>query len=153
MAGEPSAGRSRSRRDEVTSPRPDVDPVLIGQAVINVLENAAKYAPPGTPVRIAAAASGAVVTLTISDLGPGIPPEDSERVFDLFYRVRQGDGQPAGTGLGLAIVRGLVEAHGGAVRARPGEGGRGTAIELVLPAARPETDTGVDSGTDTGDGA
>ncbi|MDC7786331.1 sensor histidine kinase KdpD [Rhodoplanes sp. TEM] len=130
---------------EVDVPRDihvDVDPVLIGQAVINVLENAAKYAPPGTPVRIAATTNGAIVTLTIADRGPGIPPEDSERVFDLFYRVRQGDGQPAGTGLGLAIVRGLVEAHGGEVKARPGEDGRGTAIELILPAALPETDTG-----------
>ncbi|EJW11607.1 Osmosensitive K+ channel histidine kinase KdpD [Rhodovulum sp. PH10] len=118
----------------------DVDPVLIGQAVTNVLENAAKYAPPGTPVRIAAATAEGRVTLSIGDQGPGIPPEDAERVFDLFYRVRHGDGEPAGTGLGLAIVRGLVEAHGGSVRAHPGDGSRGTVMELVLPAAVAEPD-------------
>lgn len=111
------------------------DPVLIGQAVANVIENAAKYAPVGTSIGVKAANTGDTVTLTISDEGPGIPPTDREKVFDLFYRVSKGDGAPAGTGLGLAIVRGLVEAHGGSVTASAGPAGRGTAIAIVLPRA------------------
>jgi two-component system sensor histidine kinase KdpD len=112
-----------------------VDPVLIGQAIANVVENAAKYAPAGTRIGIAAANAGETVTLTVSDEGPGIPAADRDKVFDLFYRASKGDSAPAGTGLGLAIVRGLVEAHGGSVSASAGPDGRGTAIAIVLPRA------------------
>lgn len=114
-------------------PGVDADPVLIGQALTNVLENSAKYAPPASTVRIGARSSSGVVTLTVSDEGPGIPEAEREKVFDLFYRVGEGDRRPTGTGLGLAIVRGFVEAHGGRVRALAGPSGRGTTIELDLP--------------------
>lgn len=131
---------------EVALPRDlpmlDVDPVLIGQALTNVIENAAKYAPPGTAIGISAHAEGTEAVVTITDEGPGIPDSDRERVFDLFHRVTQGDGRPAGTGLGLAIVRGLVEAHGGTARALPGPNGRGTTIALHLPLAAAPTDDG-----------
>jgi two-component system sensor histidine kinase KdpD len=116
-------------------PRLDADPVLIGQAIANVLENAAKYAPVGSTIRIGATVDGAMLKLAISDEGPGIPEGERERVFDLFYRVGEGDRRPSGTGLGLAIVRGFVEAHGGRVQALPGPGGRGTTIEVTLPLA------------------
>lgn len=119
-------------------PRVDVDPVLIGQAVANVLENAAKYAPPDTGITVSARARGTKVVLEVSDEGPGIPEAERDRVFDLFYRVGEGDRRPSGTGLGLAIVRGFVEAHGGRVRALPGPGGRGTTIEMELPMAQPQ---------------
>ncbi len=114
-------------------PRVDVDPVLIGQAVVNVLENATKYAPAGSSIRIGARVANAMVTLSVSDDGPGIPASEREKVFDLFYRVSEGDRRPTGTGLGLAIVRGFVEAHGGRVRALGGADGRGTIIEMDLP--------------------
>ena len=107
--------------------------MLIGQAVANVLENAAKYAPAGSTIRIEAATRGPMVRLRIVDQGTGIPDAEREKVFDLFYRVGEGDRRPSGTGLGLAIVRGFVEAHGGHVRALAGPGGRGTAIEMDLP--------------------
>jgi two-component system sensor histidine kinase KdpD len=113
----------------------DADPVLIGQALANVLENAAKYAPAGSAIRIGARASNGMVTLAVTDEGPGIPEAEREKVFDLFYRVTEGDRRPTGTGLGLAIVRGFVEAHGGRVRALAGPAGRGTSIEMDLPAA------------------
>jgi len=116
-------------------PQIDVDPVLIGQALGNVLENAAKYAPAGSTIRIAARRNKAMVTLAVSDEGPGIPDAEREKVFDMFYRVGEGDRRPTGTGLGLAIVRGFVQAHGGTVRALPGQEGRGTTIEMDLPAA------------------
>jgi two-component system sensor histidine kinase KdpD len=116
-------------------PRLDVDPVLIGQVLTNVLENAAKYAPGGSIIRIDARARGKIVTMAVTDDGPGIPLAEREKVFDLFYRVAEGDRRPTGTGLGLAIVRGFVEAHGGAVRALAGPQGRGTRIEIDLPTA------------------
>jgi two-component system sensor histidine kinase KdpD len=133
---------------EVNIPRDlpalDADATLVGQAMINIVENATKYAPPRSPIRIAGWAADGCVFVAVSDQGPGIPPEDADRVFDLFYRVRHGDGEPAGTGLGLAIVRGLIEAHGGTVRALPGTDGRGTTIELALPAARPQDSADVE---------
>lgn len=116
-------------------PAVEADPVLIGQALTNVLENAAKYAPAGSTIRIGAGAANGMVTLVVSDEGPGISESEREKVFDLFYRVGEGDRRPTGTGLGLAIVRGFVEAHGGHVRALAGPGGRGTSIELDLPMA------------------
>lgn len=114
----------------------DVDPVLIGQALGNVLENAAKYAPPGSAIRLVARRSGDDAEILVSDGGPGIPEADRAKVFDLFYRVAQGDGAPAGTGMGLAIVKGLVEIHGGSASAETGPGGIGTTIRLLLPLAR-----------------
>ena len=116
-------------------PRVSADPVLIGQAIANILENAAKYAPWGTAIAVSARPAGAMVTVAVTDDGPGIPPAERDKVFDLFYRVTEGDRRPSGTGLGLAIVRGFVEAHGGRVRALAGTSGKGTTIEMDLPVA------------------
>jgi two-component system, OmpR family, sensor histidine kinase KdpD len=116
-------------------PMVDVDPVLVGQALANILENAAKYAPAGSTIRIAAEARAPWMQVSVSDEGPGIPLPERELVFDAFHRVSRGDGQPAGTGLGLAIVRGLIEAHGGRVTAREGLNGTGTSLDLTLPLA------------------
>jgi two-component system, OmpR family, sensor histidine kinase KdpD len=110
-----------------------VDPVLIEQVLVNILDNAAKYSPVGGRIEIAAARDGGRVEVTVSDEGPGIPPEARDTVFDVFYRVRAGDRQPAGTGLGLSICRGLIEAHGGEIEARPDPAGRGTTIAFWLP--------------------
>jgi two-component system sensor histidine kinase KdpD len=116
-------------------PRVNADPVLIGQAIANILENAAKYAPPGTTIALSARPVGGMVTVDVADDGPGIPAAERDKVFDLFYRVTEGDRRPSGTGLGLAIVRGFVEAHGGHVRALAGPNGKGTTIEMDLPVA------------------
>jgi len=112
-----------------------VDPVLIGQAIANVVENAAKYAPAGTSIRILAKSAGGMAEIAVVDQGPGIPEDERDRVFELFHRVAQGDSRPAGTGLGLSIVKGLVEAHDGTVCAQAGPDGRGTAIVIRLPFA------------------
>ncbi len=112
------------------------DAILLEQVVANILDNAGKYAPPDTPITIAATEAGGWLALTVADDGPGIPPEDRDRVFDMFYRARGGDGQPTGTGLGLAICKGILEAHGGRISAGPVEpGGRGTKILVELPLA------------------
>jgi two-component system sensor histidine kinase KdpD len=126
-------------RLEIETPRDlpalDIDPVLIGQALANIVENAAKYAPAGTAIRIVAAHDAGFATISVIDEGPGIPAEERDRVFEMFHRVAQGDAKPAGTGLGLSIVRGIVEAHGGTALAEPGPAGRGTAIVVRLPLA------------------
>ena len=109
------------------------DPVLLEQALVNVLDNAAKYAPAGTDITIAAEKRNGAIVLAVIDQGPGIPAADRERIFDMFYRVRAGDGQSKGTGLGLAIARGILEAHGGTIRALAGPGKLGTRIEIELP--------------------
>lgn len=116
-------------------PALDVDPVLIGQAIANVVENAAKYAPAGTSIRILAKSARGMAEIAVIDEGPGIPEDERDRVFELFHRVAQGDSRPAGTGLGLSIVKGLVEAHDGTVCAQAGPDGRGTAIVIRLPFA------------------
>ncbi len=113
------------------------DPVLIEQVLVNVIDNAAKYAPPGGPIAIAITLDGPSVVLSVTDTGPGIPSEARERVFDMFYRIEGGDRQRAGTGLGLAICKGLIEAQGGTIRAEaPADGTSGTRIVMTLPAER-----------------
>ncbi|MGE0665543.1 MAG: DUF4118 domain-containing protein [Sphingomonadales bacterium] len=109
------------------------DGVLIEQVFANLLDNAAKYSPAGAPIRVTAASEDGQVVVRVIDQGPGIPPEHRDAVFDMFFRVRSGDRQPAGTGLGLAICRGFVEAHGGSIRAEAGPDGIGAAIMVRLP--------------------
>ncbi|SMF84335.1 two-component system, OmpR family, sensor histidine kinase KdpD [Tistlia consotensis] len=112
------------------------DPLLLEQVVANVLDNAAKYAPPGSEIVVAASLSAGRLTLGVSDQGPGIPEEDRGMIFDMFYRVRAGDAQAGGTGLGLAICKGILEAHGGAIRAEAAHAdGSGTRIVIELPVA------------------
>jgi two-component system sensor histidine kinase KdpD len=110
-----------------------VDAVLLGQVFFNLLDNACKYSPPGTAIKVWARKAADHIAIEVTDQGPGIPEADREKVFDMFYRVNQADSQPAGTGLGLAICRGIVEAHGGSIRAESGLHGTGTAIIIRLP--------------------
>jgi len=114
----------------------EVDPVFVDEAVANALENAVKYTPDGTRIRVAAARSeNGLVRLTIEDAGPGVPDAALPRLFDKFYRVPGGpSGSRSGTGIGLAVVRGLLVAMGGRATARRSELG-GLAIDLDLPAA------------------
>jgi two-component system, OmpR family, sensor histidine kinase KdpD len=92
-----------------------LDYLLFEQVLFNLLDNAAKYAPPGSLVQLRARREGVAVIVEVIDEGPGIPPADLERIFDKFYRVYAQDRQRAGTGLGLAIGRGFVEALGGTI--------------------------------------
>lgn len=110
-----------------------LDPVLMEQVFFNLLDNAAKYSPAGTAITVWARRQGQWVTAEVCDQGPGIREEDSARVFDMFYRVQQGDKQTAGTGLGLAIAKGLVEAHGGNIGVLPGIHGVGACLVVRLP--------------------
>jgi two-component system sensor histidine kinase KdpD len=126
----------RTLQLDLAAPPIEVDPTFFEQAVTNVLENALKYSPSGSTIHISAKALDGFVRLTIEDSGPGVPNEALPRLFEKFYHVPSGDRRSrSGTGIGLAVVRGLVEAMGGQVDARPSKLG-GLAIDLDLPAAR-----------------
>jgi two-component system sensor histidine kinase KdpD len=110
-----------------------LDPVLFEQALFNLLDNAGKYAPPGSKVTVKGGIVDGRVRLTISDEGDGIPSEDIERIFDKFYRVQASDRKRAGTGLGLAISRGFVESMGGTLVAANSATGKGAEFTITLP--------------------
>jgi two-component system, OmpR family, sensor histidine kinase KdpD len=111
-----------------------LDSILFEQILFNLLDNAAKYAPPGSRIDLRARRDGDTVAIEVIDEGPGIPPEDLERIFDKFYRVQAEDRRRAGTGLGLAICRGFIEAQGGRIEARNRRDRSGAVLVLRLPA-------------------
>jgi two-component system sensor histidine kinase KdpD len=111
-----------------------LDPILFEQVLFNLLDNAAKYSPPGSRIDLKARRDGDTVAVEIVDEGPGIPPEDLERVFDKFYRVQAQDRRRAGTGLGLAICRGFIEAQGGRIAAHNRRDRSGAVLSLRIPA-------------------
>lgn len=112
---------------------------LVEQALVNLVDNAVSLSPSGGTVRIEAHSDGQALCLDVCDQGPGIPPEEREKVFDMFYSQRRGDrSRFEGTGLGLAICRGLIGAHGGTVTAHDGPDGRGACLRMRLPLVTPE---------------
>jgi two-component system, OmpR family, sensor histidine kinase KdpD len=134
-----AAGALAQHRVDVSLPP---DTLLLGRfdftqalrALVNLLENAAKYAPAGTVVEIAARREGDRLLVDVTDRGPGVPNAERERIFDAFYRPPGVPPDVRGTGLGLSIARGLAEAQGGTVRHAPRDGG-GSVFTLELPAA------------------
>jgi two-component system, OmpR family, sensor histidine kinase KdpD len=108
-----------------------LDSVLIEQVLINVLDNAIKYTPPGSPLSLSAWTTDGAVTVEVADQGPGLPPGEEQRVFEKFYRAQR-PGESSGAGLGLTICRGIIEAHGGHIWAENRSGG-GTAFRFTLP--------------------
>jgi two-component system sensor histidine kinase KdpD len=132
------AGHPLLREVSAGLPPVRLDTVLIEQVLTNLIENAAKYAPPASPITVGAhlvdGPGGAPeLHLFVSDRGMGIPRSEQAKVFDKFYRVAGSAGRTGGTGMGLAIVKGVVEAHGGrvAVESRSGEG---STFTVILPA-------------------
>ena len=121
-------------------PMLNTDPVLFEQVLFNLLDNAAKYAPPETTIRIRAWEDGRWVWIQILDEGPGIPPSDLEKVFDSFHRARKRDRVLAGTGLGLSICKGFVEAMGGTITAanRTDRSGAVFLIRMPIPTDMPK---------------
>ncbi len=140
------AARERAVEVRVADDLPPVlvDEVFIGQVLNNTLDNAAKYGGPAAPVRISARETeDHRVRITVEDGGQGVPPEAMPRLFEKFYRVpRKGEGSRRGTGIGLAVVRGLVDAMGGRVTARPSElGGLAVDVDLKIAALEPDEET------------
>ncbi|WP_218779992.1 sensor histidine kinase [Cellulomonas iranensis] len=113
--------------------RGDVD--LLYLAVYNLLGNAVKFSPPGTPVEVRGSDEGGTVVVEVADSGPGVPDDEVGVVFDELARGRDARGTP-GSGLGLALVRVIAERHGGRATLRS-RVGHGTVVRLHLPADRP----------------
>lgn len=122
---------------------PSALPPVLGDAgrlrevLQNLLDNAVQYTPPGGRITVRAHSADHQVSVAVSDTGPGIPPEEQERVFERFYRgdaARSREG--GGSGLGLAIARQLVEAHGGRMAVKS-EVGRGSTFTFLLPVGQP----------------
>jgi two-component system, OmpR family, sensor histidine kinase KdpD len=124
-------------------PMVELDAVLFEQVLFNLLDNAAKYAPFETTIRIQSWQENASVFLQVLDEGDGIPPSDLERIFDKFYRAQKADRVRAGTGLGLAISRGFIEAMHGTITAanRTDKKGAVFTIKLPVPAESRRLDT------------
>jgi two-component system sensor histidine kinase KdpD len=112
-----------------------VDAVLIEQLLTNLLENAIKYTPSGTPIDISAQPIPGRIAVEVADRGPGIPAGEEDRLFDKFYRLQREAAQ-SGFGLGLAISRAIVAAHGGRITAANRQGG-GAVFRFELPAGEP----------------
>ena len=130
------------------------DAVLVQQALVNLLENAAKYTPAGSPIAVSATGSNDEVEIVVADRGPGLPGGEETRIFEKFYRAEKGKG--GGAGLGLTICKGVVTAHGGRIWAENRQDG-GAAFHFTLPAAGeppklelPESQRSAEQGTGAG---
>jgi len=117
-------------------PMLELDAVLFEQVLFNLLDNAAKYAPPETTIRIESWQSTDTVYLRVLDEGSGISPSDLDHIFDKFYRAQKTDQVRAGTGLGLAISRGFVEAMHGTIVAANRIDRTGAVFTISLPIPR-----------------
>lgn len=112
----------------------ELDPVLLGQVVWNLVQNAIEFAPRRGRVRVATEGTASTVTLRVEDNGPGFPPKQADRVFDRFFRADAARPQTGGTGLGLSIVKAVADAHGGTVQAENRAEG-GARVTVVFPRA------------------
>jgi signal transduction histidine kinase/DNA-binding response OmpR family regulator len=112
----------------------NADSTRFRQMLMNLLGNAIKFTPKGGKIELVAREAGNVVRIEVRDSGPGIPPEEKQRIFEAFHRMRQSEKAAEGTGLGLAITRRLVELHGGQldVESQPGAG---SCFHFTLPSA------------------
>ncbi|MET0351473.1 MAG: DUF4118 domain-containing protein [Rhizobacter sp.] len=127
-------GRVRVRLPD-DLPLVHLDAALFERVLCNLLENAVKYTPAGTPIEIGAAVAGDHVRVFVDDHGHGLPPQREEAVFEMFERGRK-EGATPGVGLGLAICRAIVEAHGGSIRGETRAGG-GARFTIDLPRGDP----------------
>lgn len=128
-----ASGHTMAVALEPDLPPVKLDPVLFEQVLFNLLDNAGKYSPVGTTITVSARRDGDAVRIAVEDEGPGIAPDDRERIFDKFYRARAADRQNAGTGLGLPISRGFVEAMGGTIIATNRRERTGAVFTITLP--------------------
>ncbi len=114
-------------------PMLNLDAMLFEQVLVNLLDNAAKFAPPGSKIAVRARRTPGAIAIEVLDEGCGIPEDRLERVFEKFHRVKQGDRQRPGTGLGLAICRGFVNALGGKIVAANRADRSGAVFTITFP--------------------
>ena len=127
-----------------------VDPLRLEQVLTNLVDNAIKFSPRDGQIDVDLSVNSiGMVRLTVTDRGPGIPPEGRQRIFDRFYQARSGD-LASGMGLGLYICRQIVELHGGSINAEfPAEGG--TRFVVILPISSTRADAAPSRATDVAD--
>jgi len=114
------------------------DSRLIAQALSNIVENAAKYSPLGSEIKVRGEVEAGALVISVTDSGPGVAAEERERIFDKFYRgLQSGEARREGTGMGLAIARGIIEAHGGHIRVENAESG-GAIFSFAIPVEQKE---------------
>jgi two-component system sensor histidine kinase KdpD len=139
------SSRLEGRQVEVDVPRDlplvSMDPVLVDQVLVNLIENVLRYTPAGSPLDVRVEPCEREVLIEIADRGPGIEAGECEKVFQKFYRGSRAQRRDGGSGLGLTICRAVARAHGGRIAMRPRLGG-GTLVELVLPAMGEEAASG-----------
>jgi len=129
------AGRRVELQAERGLPLVDLDVRLFEQALLNVLDNALRYSPPGSPIRIETRLVGGQVQVRISDSGVGVSPEDRELVFEKFRRGSNAPRSDGGVGLGLTICRAILRAHRGEIRLDSSPTG-GALVTLTVPPSR-----------------
>ncbi len=135
--------RLRGRQLEVwiedELPSIKVDEPAIAEVIYTLVDNAAKYSPPGSTIRVSAKPDDGAIRLNVEDSGPGIRADMRERVFEKFFRAMRdgdlGDRKSSGTGMGLAIARGIVQAHGGRIWIEDADGHSGARFAVLLPTA------------------
>ncbi|MGZ8842438.1 MAG: sensor histidine kinase [Pyrinomonadaceae bacterium] len=141
MALKRAEPRTQSHQMEVwiedELPSIKVDEQAIAEVIYTLVDNAAKYSPAGSPIRVAVSPGDGVIFLSVEDQGPGVRADMRDRVFEKFFRAMRdgdtGDGRTSGTGMGLAIARGIVEAHGGKIRVEDADKGAGAKFVVTLP--------------------
>jgi len=119
-------------------PFANADPLLLEQALVNILDNAVKYSPAASAILARARVENGFICVAIEDEGPGISESELAHIFDKFYRVRKADSGIAGTGLGLSVARGFIEAFGGALSARNRSDRSGAAFDIKIPISKTE---------------
>jgi two-component system sensor histidine kinase KdpD len=140
-------GRNFDLEIESELPAARVDASLIAEVLYSLIDNAAKYSPDGSRIKISARrAENEMIMVAVEDEGRGIPAELRERVFDKFFRATADGaarlGRPRGLGMGLAIARGIIEAHGGRIWVESGAGGVGARVAFTIPVGDEEIDEG-----------
>jgi two-component system sensor histidine kinase KdpD len=129
-------GREVTTQVPADVPPVELDYMMVDQVLTNLLENALRYTPAGSPLEIVVSTTATEMAVSVADRGPGIPPDDLERIFDKFYRVMGRSRATSGSGLGLAVCRGLIETHGGRIWAENRPGG-GAIFCFTLPLRQP----------------
>jgi two-component system sensor histidine kinase KdpD len=114
-------------------PFAEADPLLLEQALVNILDNAVKYSPRGSQIALRVQVVNDRIAITVEDEGPGVPVSELPHIFDKFYRVRKADRKVAGTGLGLSVARGFVESFGGTLTAANRDETGGAIFSLTVP--------------------
>ena len=114
-----------------------VDPVLVEQAFVQIVDNAAKYSPAGSPITVAAKRNGRDVVLSVHDEGDGLTAKESAQIGERFFRGARHAATTSGSGLGLWIAKAFVGANGGRIEAASAGAGRGTTVSIHLPFATP----------------